>query len=312
VPEYDNNIVGVDLSKVSNLPITLSAGRLAKSGSTTEVDVSEDYLSHVGLSAAQAREVIGSEVEIAAFRLLPSALPGQRFAAGLRWNRLQVVGVVAQQADPGDLLAWPALVQSDSAWTAAGRQVGDADAPTSPYSGAVAVADQLEHTTAVRAAIGRVGYSTSAPQGVIVSIGRYLHVIELVLTGIGVVALAIAALGIANALFAAVRERRREIGVLKAIGARDRDVLRTILVEAATLGLFGGVLGTAVGAAMAATIGVVANGYLASQGLKGVALSVPPLLLAGVVVGSTMVALVAGALPALAAARLPARESVES
>ena len=53
---------------------------------------------------------------------------------------------------------------------------------------------------------------------------------------IGTIALVIAALGIANALLAAVRERRREIGVLKAIGARDRDVLRWFLVEALLAG----------------------------------------------------------------------------
>ena len=57
----------------------------------------------------------------------------------------------------------------------------------------------------------------------------------------------VAALGITNAMLAAVRERRREIGVLKAIGARDRDVYRIFLVEAAVLGFVGGVLGTVAG-----------------------------------------------------------------
>ena len=53
----------------------------------------------------------------------------------------------------------------------------------------------------------------------------------------------VAALGISNAMLAAVRERRREIGVLKAIGGRDRDILRIFLVEAGVLGFVGGVLG---------------------------------------------------------------------
>lgn len=312
VPEYGSQIVGVNLSNLGNLPVTLSAGRLPSYGSSTEVDVAAGYLSHLGLDAAKAHEVIGTTVEVAAFRLLPSEVAGQRFAAGLRWSRLKIVGVVDQQASPGDLLVWPPLVQADSAWTAAGRQAGDSDAPTSPYAGALVVADQFGQIPAVRTAIAQVGYSTSAQQGIVLSVERYLHVIYLVLTGIGVVALVIAGLGIANALFAAVRERRREIGVLKAIGARDGDVARAFLVEAATLGFLGGVLGTAVGAGIAALIGAVANAYLSSHGLQGFALSVPFLVFVEVVAGSTLLSLVAGVLPAWAAARLPAREAMEA
>ena len=102
---------------------------------------------------------------------------------------------------------------------------------------------------------------------------RYLRVVEIVLSAVGIIALVVAALGISNAMLAAVRERRREIGVLKAIGARDRDVYRVFLVEAATLGFLGGVLGTALGWLIAAMVGRVVNGYLAAQRLVGVQLT---------------------------------------
>ena len=101
------------------------------------------------------------------------------------------------------------------------------------------------------------------------SVEKYLHVIEFILTAIGIVALAIAALGIANALLAAVRERRREIGVMKAIGARDKDVMRTFLIEAGFLGLLGGIAGTVIGVVIFIVIGDIANSYLTSQGLRG-------------------------------------------
>ena len=105
------------------------------------------------------------------------------------------------------------------------------------------MAHSLDDVGTARQQITAVGYATSAPENLIASVRRYLHVVEIVLTAVGVIALTVAALGIANAMLAAVRERRREIGVIKAIGGRDRDVRRMFLVEAGVLGFAGGVLG---------------------------------------------------------------------
>jgi ABC-type antimicrobial peptide transport system permease subunit len=63
---------------------------------------------------------------------------------------------------------------------------------------------------------------------------------------------------------------------------------------------------------MAAAIAANANAYLHSQGLAGVTLAVGWILPVGAVIGSTVVALVAGALPARRASRLPARSAVDS
>jgi len=131
-----------------------------------------------------------------------------------------------------------------------------------------------------------------------------------VLGSIGLIALVIAALGITNAMLAQVRERRREIGVLKAIGARDRDVMRVFLLEAVFVGAVGGVAGTALGIATAALVGAVVNGYLSQQGLEGVRLAVPISIVFAGIVGAAVLALAAGAVPARRAARLPAREAV--
>ncbi|TMC29848.1 MAG: FtsX-like permease family protein [Chloroflexi bacterium] len=77
-------------------------------------------------------------------------------------------------------------------------------------------------------------------------------------------------MGVANALLAAVRERRREIGVLKAIGARDRDILRWFLLEAFAVGSVGGILGTVAGLLIALWVGVSVNDYLSQQGLQSI------------------------------------------
>jgi len=304
-PTYGTNVVGVNLGRAESLPITLLAGKYPAADSGTEVDVTTDYLSRLGLRQGSADEVIGSDVELGAFRVL-----ARNFRIGLRWSTVEIVGVVNQQVGSGQFLAYPGLVASDSRWTAGGRANGDSDAPLSPYIGALVEADQLSHVGAVRSRIAAIGYSSSAPEDLIVSVEKYLHVIELILTAIGVVALAIAALGIANALLAAVRERRREIGVMKAIGARDRDVLRTFLVEAGVLGLVGGIAGTVIGIVIFIGIGDIANTYLTSQGLRGVPITLTWNIPVGAVVGAVVVSVLAGTVPARQASRLSAREAV--
>jgi hypothetical protein len=280
------------------------AGRLPLPGSADEIAVSEPYLSDLGLPTAKAAEVVGTHVGLAdATSAVAAAGTTTRVVTAV------IVGVVDEQMGAGSVLAWPSLVTGifDSEHDAPGVAAGPP-----PIVSAVVVARQLTSVQSVRSAIAAIGYSTTAPVGLIISVGRYLHVVELVLSGIGIVALLIAALGIANALLAAVRERRREIGVLKAIGARDSDVMRVFLLEAFALGLLGGLVGTILGVVMAEAIDANANAYLHSQGLAGVALSVPWILPAGCIVGGIVVALLAGVLPARWAARLPAREAVES
>jgi putative ABC transport system permease protein len=307
VPIYGSNIVGADLSEVGSLPVSLLAGNYPSLNSTTEVDVTPNYLTRVGLGVGAAHEVIGSDVALGAFKVLD-----REFRVALRWSTVEIVGVVDQQAGSGEFLTYPNLVASDFRWTAAGRANGDSDAPQSLYTGALVEADQLGHVSAVRGQIATIGYSSSAPEDVIVSVEKYLHVIEFILTAIGVVALAIAALGIANALLAAVRERRREIGVMKAIGARDRDVMRTFLVEAGCLGLVGGLVGTVLGIVIFFGIGDFANNYLTSQGLRGVPITIAWDIPVGAIVGATVVSVLAGVIPARRASRLATREAVEA
>jgi ABC-type antimicrobial peptide transport system permease subunit len=233
---------------------------------------------------------------------------GRRFRA--RWTRAQIVGVVSQEAGDGLLLVPIEIARTARAWSLAGDVIDDLGADPSPYSALFVVAHGLDRVADARAEINQIGFSTSAPETLITQVQRYLHVVEIVLSGIGLIALAIAALGISNTMMAAVRERRREIGVLKAVGAKDRDVRRVFLVEATTLGFVGGIIGAAVGFAIALALAGVVNTYLAGQGLETVRLGVPFGLLAIVVGGATLLALAAGTLPAARAARLPARQAI--
>ncbi len=99
---------------------------------------------------------------------------------------------------------------------------------------------------------------------------------------------------------------------MKAIGARDRDVMRAFLVEAGCVGFVGGMVGTAIGIAIFVGIGDFANNYLTSQGLRGVPIMIAWYIPVGAVIGAALISVLAGAFPALKASRLSAREAVES
>jgi hypothetical protein len=304
--------VGADLRLAAQLPLTVLAGRLPSVGSRTEVAVTPAHLERFDLTKDDAAKILGTELVIGAPRL--DRLGGS-VVNRVRWTRVTVVGVIAQEAADGELLGAIEQTQPAQAWTNAGQPFDrgrDIQTSSSPYTGLFVVARGLDQVGPVRAAIDGIGYATSAPENLLASVQRYLRVVEIVLAGIGLIALLIASLGITNALLAAVRERRREIGVLKAIGARDRDVLRVFLLEAGMLGMIGGAVGTLLGLAIAATVGSVVNGYLTSQGLVGIHVGVPTSIVAGSVLGATVLAVLAGAIPAWRAARLPAREAVDA
>jgi len=118
--------------------------------------------------------------------------------------------------------------------------------------------------------------------------------LTLLLGGIASISLVVGGIGIMNIMLVSVRERTREIGIRKAIGARGSDILAQFLVEALTLSLLGGLLGVALGLGISALIARVAGWTFAFT----------PTTLAAAVISSLLVGVVFGVWPARQAARL--------
>ena len=118
--------------------------------------------------------------------------------------------------------------------------------------------------------------------------------LTVLLAGIASISLIVGGIGIMNIMLVSVRERTREIGIRKAIGARSRDILLQFLIEALTLSLIGGCIGIVVGLAATALIGAIAGwGFIFS-----------PLTIVVAVAFSLAVGVIFGVWPARQAARL--------
>jgi len=122
---------------------------------------------------------------------------------------------------------------------------------------------------------------------------------------IGFVALLIAALGIANTMVMSILERQREIGVLKALGADDRDIHLIFLAESGTIGFLGASFGIAFGWLISRVAMGIARAYLARQQVPLMELFALPIwLIAVALLFGIGVSLIAGLYPANRAARI--------
>jgi putative ABC transport system permease protein len=157
----------------------------------------------------------------------------------------------------------------------------------------------------VQDAIKQMGFRTFSVLDATKSLRRFFTVLDLFLGIFGSLALAVATLAIINTLVMAVLERRREIGVMKAIGASDGDVKRLFFAEAGAMGFFGGVLGIVLGFAIGKAINLGTGIYLHNHQLPAEAVWImPPWLTGAAIAFSIVVSLLAGLYPASRAARL--------
>ena len=157
----------------------------------------------------------------------------------------------------------------------------------------------------VENAVKKMGFNTFSILDATRSLRQFFAVLDLFLGIFGSLALAVASIGIVNTLVMAILERRREIGIMKAIGASDADIRTLFFAEAGAMGALGGVVGVALGWAIGQAINFGTNIYLKRQALPPEHFwSVPWWLVAGAIVFAFIVSLVSGLYPAGRAARL--------
>src|SRR3989338_1275532 len=149
--------------------------------------------------------------------------------------------------------------------------------------------------------IGEEDFEVQTPIQSLATVNTILNVINIVVIGIALISLLVGGIGIANTMFTSVLERTKEIGIMKAIGAKNSNILSVFMIEAGVLGLVGGIVGAIIGSGLAFAVSKIANAALGSV-ILSVAPSMP--LIFSSIAFALLIGIASGLFPAYQASKL--------
>jgi putative ABC transport system permease protein len=244
----------------------------------------------------------------------PSDSSGGGFSIVPKELHLKIVGVVETEpaAGYGGYGNARLLIPLETASTLRAAQVNDlrdivrdSASNKTTYASLSVRAKSPAYVANLETSIKDMGFRAFSLLDASKSLRIFFTVFDLLVGIFGSLALAVATLGIVNTLVMAILERRREIGVLKALGASGSDVQQLFFVEAGVMGFLGGVLGVLFGWLLGHAITFGTNAYLQRQNLNSIQLtSVPWWLALSALLVAVLVSLAAGLYPASRAAKL--------
>ena len=306
-------------------------------GRASLTGVSIDDLSLLGLEAAEGNlslstgaTVIGSKVPENFYRMnysgkdatLTMSLLNKKLKLTLMKNSsgktvrktmwLKVNGILPETSSQSDYTVYLTMSDADSIYAYLNGEKLDHD--TDSYSSVIIRVDETDNVMTVADKITEMGFQATTPQSVLENINALFTVMQLVFGGIGAITLFVAAIGIANTMTMAILERTREIGLLKALGATNQNILSLFLGEAAGIGLLGGIGGVSLGLVLGKIINAIAAPYLQEQAAQSSSASssaavsavyMPLYLPIFALIFSTLIGSLSGLYPSLRAASLP-------
>ncbi|MCK5629368.1 MAG: ABC transporter permease, partial [Nanoarchaeota archaeon] len=149
--------------------------------------------------------------------------------------------------------------------------------------------------------LGKEDFSVQTPAQAVETLNNILNYVTWFLVFIAMISLVVGAVGISNTMFTAVLERRKEIGIMKSIGAKNSNILLLFLIESGVLGLVGGIIGIIVGVALSKSVEILGTLILGTQLIQA---HYTMFWILGPLVFSFIIGSLSGALPAMQAAKM--------
>jgi len=309
----------VPAAVASSRILRFSAGKGYASDEERSLIIGDSLLRQFGVReppAALGQKIVISSISFDFSRFGPedltAALSGERLPFATEDTELTIVGVAESQAFAGplpiqsDLFIPPGVSKQmrklpfSNVW-----DIFRASEGRLGYSALNVRLSSPAFVEPIKKEITGMGFRVFALADQFKEIQRGFLIMNMVLAAVGMIAIVVASLGIVNTMVMSILERYSEIGIMKAVGAGDRDIRRIFFFESSVIGLIGGIFGFALGWAVSGIINRVVNYFLARQGVPYIPyFSFPVWLALGAIAFSVGVSLAAGVYPAMRAARV--------
>ena len=301
------SIIGVETTDLSDLGLEAVEGETTLGRGTVVIgsQVPSNFYDpriRPGQEPPPPPELYGQQIQLTVFKY------DQQGNETRKNFSLRVTGVLKQTLNESDWTIYFPLeqVKALNEWSQGRRINYNKDG----YSQVVVKVQDVEKVLDISDQITEMGFQAYTMLSFVQGINNFYVILQFIFGGVGAIALLVAAIGIANTMAMSILERTREIGLMKAVGATNRDVLGIFLGEAAGIGFIGGLGGVIIGWLAGQGINVIALVYLANQaGQQGgpppsVAVYTPVWLPLFALIFSTIIGMISGFYPALRAATM--------
>ncbi len=301
------NVIGIGVDDLSMLGLQASQGVLTIEKNSVVIGsmVSRNFYdpkARPGKEAPEPPDLFGQDLTVTLMRW------DQQGNQTQKTTKLKVVGVLKETRGESDYSIYMPLkaLTAYNEWFLGKRINRNKDG----YNQVIVKAADPNQTLSLTETITGLGYQAYTAQQYLQPINSFFLIMQIIFGGVGAIALIVAAIGIANTMAMAILERTREIGLMKAVGATNRDVLSVFLGEAAGIGFIGGLGGVILGWSAGQIMNVLAIAYLAGQSAQQggppptSAVATPAWLPIFALVFATLIGLLSGLYPALRAATL--------